>query len=440
MAGEIDAIVAELNKAFEDFKSKNEQEIKEIKAGIQAAPADLTKVNEALDKLQEAHNAVEAKRAAEAKRLEDLEKKLNRPNLGGDDKVAVERKEFNTVLAANAAERKKAFVPLDETGYVEYKAAQDHYLREGKENLTSEERKVMSVGSDPDGGYFVTPDLSGRIITKVYETTPMRQVASQQTISTDALEGIEDTDEAGAGYAGELAVSANADTPQVGKWSIPVFWIDTEPKATQQLLDDAAVDIEAWLSAKVADKFSRFENAEFVTGAAAKIRGITGYTMAADSGSGVTWGSLGYVATGTSGGFPASNPADKIHDLIGLLKDAYLMNARFMTRRAVVTSIRKFKDGQGNYLWQPSLAAGVPETIAGYPMTRAEDMPAVGADSLSLAFGDFKAGYQIVDRQGIRVLRDPYTAKPYIKLYTTKRVGGGVLNFEAIKFLKFGTS
>ena len=206
------------------------------------------------------------------------------------------------------------------------------------------------------------------------------------------------------------------------------------------LLDDAAVDIEAWLSGKVGNKFGRFENAEFVAGATGKIRGFTSYSTAADSGAGVTWGSIGYVASGASADFASSNPADKIHDLIGAVKDAYLANSRFVTRRSVVTKIRKFKDGMGNYLWQPSFVLGVPETIMGYPLTRAEDMPALAANSLSLAFGDFKEGYQIVDRQGIRVLRDPYTSKPFIKFYTTKRTGGGVVNYEAIKLMKFATS
>lgn len=188
------------------------------------------------------------------------------------------------------------------------------------------------------------------------------------------------------------------------------------------------------------NKLGRFENAEFVGGATGKIRGLTSYTMAADSGSGVTWGSIGYVATGVSADFAASVKGDKLFDLTGLLKSDYLPNAQFMTNRNVITQIRKFKDGQNNYLWQPSFVLGVPESIMGFGVVRAEDMPALAANSLSLAFGDFRSAYQIVDRQGIRVLRDVYTSKPYVKFYTTKRTGGAVVNFEAVKFLKFGTS
>jgi HK97 family phage major capsid protein len=265
----------------------------------------------------------------------------------------------------------------------------------------------------------------------------MRQISSIQAIGTDALEGIEDLGEAGAGYAGEHTQGSDTTTPQVGKWRIPVWWIDTEPKTTQQLLDDANVDVEAWLSGKVSDKFSRFENLEFVTGATGKIRGFTTYTNTEDTGSGVPWGEVGFVKSGANGDFAATTPADKLFDLIGVLKNFYLPNSRWVTRRSVITKIRKFKDSQNQYLWQPGLIAGQPEMILGYPISRFEDMPALATNSYSLAFGDFRAGYQIVDRMGIRVIRDNLTSKPYVKFYTTKRTGGGILNYESFKLMKF---
>lgn len=442
---QLKAAFDQIGKAFEEFKTSHTEQVKEIKKGL-ADPVlteRLTKIEKSLDAAVEAKAAIEAKFATEAKEREALEAKLNLAALTGGkpEDAAAELKAFNATMAGIASERKRSFAPIDAEGYAGYKAAYGKYLREGQQALTNEEFKTLSVGSDPDGGYFVTPDTSGRMIKKVFETSEMRQIASVQAISTDRLQGMEDRDEAGAAYAGEHATSGNATTPQVGKWDISVFWIDTEPKVTQQLLDDAEVDIEAWLAAKVADKFARFENNEFLNGAANKIRGfVGGYETAADDGTGVTWGKIGYVATGTSGDFAASNPADKIFDLIGTVKNAYLQNGRFVTRRSVITKIRKFKDGQGNYLWQPSFVMGQPEMIAGYPVSRFEDMPALGANSLSLAFGDFRAGYQIVDRSGIRVIRDNLTAKPYVKLYTAKRTGGGVLDFDAIKLLKFGVS
>jgi HK97 family phage major capsid protein len=300
--------------------------------------------------------------------------------------------------------------------------------------------KTLQVGSDPDGGYWVTPDVSGRIVRRVYETSPVRQNASVQSISTaDALEGMEDLDEAAVGYAGEHSVSGVTTTPQIGQWRIPVYWIDTEPKTTQQILDDASVNVEAWLASKVSDKFGRFENSEFINGVN-KVKGfVLGYTLALDSGSGVTWGTVGYMKTGVSSDFAATDPADDLVDLVGLLKNEYLANAKFYTRRSVITLIRKFKaETDHGYLWQPSFVAGMPEMIMGYPVVRMEDMPALANGSNSLVFGDLGQAYQIVDRQGMRVIRDNLTSKPYVKFYTSKRVGGGVVNFEAIKVLQFG--
>lgn len=441
MSDTLETLLEQQGKAFDAFKSTIETEMKSKLGKDDPIITDkLGKIEKSLDAAVEAKSALEAGILAERKEREALEARINREGIkGGIDeaKRTLEIKDFNVTLGSVAADQKRAFAPLDSAGYDAYKSAFNNFLRKNDRLLTPEEIKTLSVGSDPDGGYFVTPDVTGRMVKKVFESSPMRQISAVQVISTDKLEGIEDLGEAGAGYAGEHAVGSDTTTPQVGKWSIPVHWIDTQPKTTQQLLDDAAVDIEAWLSGKVGDKFGRFEEAEFVAGAT-RIRGITSYTTAADDGSGVTWGTFGHVVTGVSSDFAASNPADKIHDLMGCLKSAYLPNARFLTRRSVITKIRKFKDGTGNYIWQPSFVLGVPETIMGHPVSRAEDMPALANGSLSMAFGDFLQAYQIVDRQGIRVLRDPYTAKPYVVFYTTKRTGGGALNFEAAKFLKFG--
>jgi len=436
---EIKSLVEKTGEAFEAFKKSNDENLKKRDVVIEEKMA---RIEGDLDKAVEAKAALERQIAAEKKEREDLELRLSK--LGtkgtGDDRFDVELKSFNDALKASAKDRQAAYEPVDADGYRAYKSAFRSFMAKDARLLTADEIKTLSVGSDPDGGYLVTPDTGGRIVTKVYETSEMRQIASSMTISSDKLEGIEDLGEAGAGYAGESAQGSDTTTPQVGKWSIPVWIIDSEPKATQSILDDASVDVEAWLSGKVSDKFARFENAEFVNGAT-KIRGIASYTTAADSGSGVTWGTIGHIATGTSGAFgtTVATQADKLIDLMGLLKNAYLSNARWVTNRAVLTLIRKFKIGATTdaYVWSPGLGVGIPETILGFPVSRMEDMPAVAANSLSLAFGDFRTAYQIVDRIGIRVLRDPYTAKPFVKFYTTKRTGGGVVNFEAIKFLKF---
>jgi HK97 family phage major capsid protein len=439
----VEELITEQGEAFAEFQKTVSTELTELKKRGRAdtlTVEKLTKLEKSMDDAIEAKNRLESGLLAERKEREDLEKRLNRPGATATSEQALLVADFKSQLNRRRADlRKPAVDDVDQKMFDDYKAAQLHYLRTGKDDLSPDEIKTLQISVDPDGGYLVTPDTSGRMVKKIFETSPIRQIASVANTSKDKVEGIEDTDEAGAGYAGERAPSGNTDTPQVGKWEIPIANIDTEPKATANMLDDADFDIEAWLGGKVGDKFGRFESAEHCTGVggANKIRGFTTYDVALDSGSGVAWGSLGYIKTGVNGDFAAEDPADKLFDLIGLLKNGYLLNARFVTRREVITKMRKFKDDNDNYMWQPSLVLGNPESFAGYPITRAEDMPALSSNGNSLAFGDFREGYQIFDRQGIRVLRDPFTAKPYIKFYTTKRSGGGVLNYEAIKILQF---
>ncbi|WP_417480137.1 phage major capsid protein, partial [Maricaulis maris] len=211
------------------------------------------------------------------------------------------------------------------------------------------------------------------------------------------------------------------------------------PAATQQLLDDAMVDVEDWLAEEVRDVFAAQESAAFVSGDGInKPRGLLDYTAVAEGTQ--AWGELGYVATGTAGGFDATDPADALIDLIYAPRTAYRAKGRFLMNRQTVSAVRRFKDADGNYLWQPALGEGATSTLLGYPVTEAEDMPDIGTDSASIAFGDFARGYLVLDRQGVEVLRDPFSAKPYVLFYTTKRVGGGVQDFEAIKLLKFGVS
>jgi HK97 family phage major capsid protein len=438
---EVKSLIEKQGEAFAAFKETHA----ELKKNDSLTAEKLERIEKALDTAVEAKAALEAAIVAEKKEREELEARINREGIKATSeagaKAELELKDWNTFLKSNAAARKQAFEPMDANGYQNYKEAFESFMRKSERLLSADEMKTLSVGSDPDGGYFVTPDIGGQIVKRVYETSPMRQHASVQVISTDALEGIEDLNEAGAGYAGEQAQGSDTTTPQVGKWRIPVYWIDTEPKATQQLLDDAAVNMEAWLADKVGDKLGRFENAEFIAGSIGNIRGLVDYTTAADAGAGVTWGSIGRVDSGLNGDFmaDANKPVDRLFDLIGTLKNEYMANAKWFTRRSVVVKMRKFKDTTNQYLWQPSLVAGQPEVFMGHAVVRMDDMPTLATNSLSLAFGDMARAYQIVDRQGIRVLRDQYTSKPFVKFYTTKRVGGGVINFEAIKLMRFTT-
>lgn len=316
-----------------------------------------------------------------------------------------------------------------------YKSAVQHYLRYDDKTLDAEQVKALSVGSDPDGGYLVDPDTSGRVTEKVFETSPMRQYASVQEISTSSLEGLFDLDEVGMGWVGETQSRTATSTPQLKRWSIPTHEMYAEPRATQKLLDDSSIDIEGWLSAKVADKFARTEADAFVNGNGVnKPRGFLTYPAGTDNP-----GQIQRKATGVDGGFAAApDGADKLVEMVYSLKAPYRTNATWAMNRLTMSGVRLLKNSDGDMLWQPALTAGQPSTILGHPVASFEDMPDyTTTDALAIAFADFAEMYQIVERMGIRVLRDPFTSKPYIKFYSTKRVGGDVINFEAGVLLEF---
>jgi HK97 family phage major capsid protein len=438
---EVKSLISQQGEAWEAFKATHAElqaEVKKLGSADSLLEQKLVKIDNALSIAVEAKDAIDA-------RLLAAEKQMGRPGFGhnGGPDMDAEVKAFNALAAANAATKNRPTpAPLDAEGVAAYKGGYNVFLKGGRDALEDTERKALSVGSDPDGGYLVPADMTGRIVAKIFETSAMRAICDVVQISTDALEGIADTNEfSSGGWVSETGSRSETNTAQLGTWRIPVWEVYVEPRATQQLLDDAAVDIEAWIGAKIADKLARVQNDAFINGNGVnKPRGIAQYTTAATADSSRTWGTLEHVATANNGDFASSNPGDKLFDLVGAFKDHFLQNARWVTTREVMTKIRKFKDtAGGTYLWQPGLQVGQPQQLLGYPVSIAQDMPALATGSLSMAFGDFRQGYTIVDRIGLRTLRDPYTAKPYVKFYTTARVGGGVVNFEAIKFVKFGS-
>lgn len=229
------------------------------------------------------------------------------------------------------------------------------------------------------------------------------------------------------------------NTPQLSELTFPTMELYAMPAATQSLLDDAAVDIEAWIAAEVDIAFAEQEGTAFLSGDGVnKPKGVLAYDKVANAS--WSWGKIGYVATGAAGAFASSGAQDVLIDAIYSLKAGHRQNGNFMMNRKTQSTLRKFKDSTGNYLWNAPASAGQAATLLGFPVAEAEDMPDIAADSFSVAFGDFRAGYLVVDRTGIRILRDPYSAKPYVLFYTTKRVGGGVQNFEALKLVKFAAS
>jgi len=292
----------------------------------------------------------------------------------------------------------------------------------------------LSVGQDSAGGYYVYPDMTGRIVSKVFETSPMRAYASVVAIGTDSLEGYYDNEEVGFGWVAEQEARPATATPASGKYRIPVHEMYAMPDASQSVLDDALIDLESWLDGKISDKFARAEATAFVTGSGVdKPRGFLSYPAGTD-----LTNSVEQVNTGVNGGFAAApNGGDVLITALYGLKAQYKANAVWFMNRTTAALTRKLKDSDGSYIWSPGIAAGQPATLLGYPVASFEDMPSPATGSLSITVGDMRQAYQIVDRMGIRMLRDPFTAKPKILFYATKRTGGAMINGEAIKTIAF---
>ena len=313
------------------------------------------------------------------------------------------------------------------------------YLRTGDDDgLRGLELEGKALSITGDGGYLLDPQTSATIRSVLTSGASIRQVANVVNVNATSYDVLVDTTDVGAGWNDESSVSETT-TPTVDRISIDLFELSALPKASQRLLDDSAFDVEGWLAEKIADKFSRAEADAFINGDGSdKPMGILSHTKVAQAS--WSWGNLGYVVTGTSGGFDPSDPADAIIDLVYALGARYRANGTFVMNSKTAGSVRKLKDGDGRFLWSDGLAAGEPARLMGYPVLIAEDMPDVAAGSYSIAFGDFHAGYTVAERPDLRVLRDPFSAKPHVLFYATKRVGGDVSDFAAIKLLKFGTS
>lgn len=445
---EIKTLILDQGKAFEAFKEANDARIKEIekKGSVDVVTVEkVARIDEALNGLAEAKEAVERKLPA---RLDAMEAKINRAMLGGDlkgdEKAEAELRVFNAEVKARAAQRgEHSLADFDAKGYADYRKAFVTYLRKGDRALDGNELKALAATVDPDGGYLVPADMSGRMVARAFETSPMREYASVQVISSDALEGLYDLQSGvSGGWVSERAARPETNTPQLGKWRIEVNEQFANPAATQRILDDAVVNVEAWLATKTGDILGRTENGAFVTGdGIGKPRGFTAYTTAATADATRAWGVFEHVNTGQASGFltTASGP-DCLLDLIGAFKAVYINgNTAWYANRAAITAVRKLKDQQGMYLWQPGLQLGQPQTLLTFPVRLMQDMPALASGSLSMALGDMSQAYQIVQRAGITTLRDPFTNKPYVHFYSTARVGGAAIDFEALKFLRFGS-
>jgi HK97 family phage major capsid protein len=404
-AGDANKILADLQKSVEDFKAEHRKELADLKKGmgdvVQSEKVD--RINAEIGNLQSA--------------IDEVNKLIAASRVGGGNGAELSADEKAHASAFNAYFRKGVDAGLRD---LEVKAS-------------------ASTDSDPDGGYVVDKQTEQTIDRVLGTVSAIRSIAGVLTISTSIYRKLVNQGGAAGGWAGEREARPETAAPKLAALEFPVMELYANPAATQALLDDARIDIGAWLGDEVSITFAEMEGAAFYGGDGQnKPRGIASYPMVDNSS--YAWGKIGFVKSGVAAALndATHNGGDAILDLVYSLKQGYRQNARFLMNRKTQAAVRKFKTlgDTETYLWQPSLQVGQPASLAGYPITDDDNVEDVGSNKFPVWFGDFRRGYLIVDRAGIRVLRDPYTNKPYVMFYTTKRVGGGVSNFEAIKAIK----
>lgn len=311
------------------------------------------------------------------------------------------------------------------------------YLRHGSELAV----KSLSVGSASDGGFAVPQEIDTRIDALLKTISPLRTIANVVRVGSSGYRKLVAKGSAVSGWVSETAARPETDTPDFVE-IVPSFGeVYANPAASQAMLDDAMFDVENWLASEIASEFARAEGAAFVSGDGVnKPKGFLTAPVAAGDDASRAFGTLQFLASGAAGGFAAQNPQDRLVDLVHALRTPYRQGASWVMNAATLAVIRKFKTNDGAFLWQPALIAGQPDQLLGYPVIETGDMPDIGAGSLAIAFGNFRAGYLIADRTETRILRDPYSNKPFVHFYATKRLGGALVNSEAIKLLRFSTN
>ncbi len=313
----------------------------------------------------------------------------------------------------------------------------DGYVRRGSDI----ELKSFSGAVAADGGYAVPKEIDAVIDATLKSASPIRSIANVVSVGSAGYRKLVTQNGVASGWAAETAARPESDTPVFNE-IVPIFGdLYANPAATQAMLDDAQFDVEGWLAGEISAEFAKAEGSAFVSGDGVdKPKGFLTAPTAATGDAVRPFGTLEYVASGAAGAFAGSNPENRLIELVHALRAPYRQGASWVMNGKTLATIRKFKTADGAFLWQPALAAGQPDTLLGYPVIEAEDMPDIAANSLSIAFGNFRAGYLIAERSETSILRDPYSNKPYVHFYATKRVGGCVSNSEAIKLMKFAAS
>lgn len=386
---EVKAAVDALHGAFETFKQEH--------ANAGTDPLDQAK----LDRLNANVGVLQT-------RVDQLSAKSKRPGFGADDAPA-------------GSEYKQQFI--------------NGFVRQGIE------AKSLNVTTDAEGGSAVPEEIDSTVDTVLADLSPVRSVANVVRVGSSNYKKLITLGQPASGWVGETASRPETNTPVFEEVSPPYGELYANPAASQAMLDDARFNVEAWLAEELAQEFAVQEGAAFVAGdGTSKPKGFLDYATSNGDDTARAFGTLQTVVSGAAGAFPASDPADMLVELVHALRPAYRQNAVFMMNTQTLSQIRKFKDSDGAYLWRPGLADQMPATLLGYPVVEAEDMPDIAGGVSAVAFGNFKRGYLIADRMATRILRDPYSNKPFVHFYATRRVGGAVVDSNAIKLLKFSAS
>lgn len=432
---------AEARRRLHEQKSRGLQAVRDVATRVHVEARkgrsdpllhqQVSRINGHLDRLDAKERAdLRSQNAALAAQNRQLQTKLARPPI-----------QPGALRAGSYSSRSTAFAA--------YRKASLQYLRTGQENfggisLRELERKAgMHTGSNPDGGFLVHPEYdTGPLEALLRDAVVMRQVATVRPITGASLKKPVSLGGTTAGWVGEREAPTSTETPRIAELEFSAMELYAEPLASQGMLEDSMIDIETWLAEEVNLTFAEQEEVAYTSGnGVKKPRGFLDYDKVANAA--WSWGNIGYFATGAAGAFPtaavATNQGDPLWAMIYGLKNAHRTNAKFMMNSGTVGVCRTLKDGEGRWIWADPVE-NQPSKLCGFETVVNEQMPAIAANSYSIAFGDFARAYVIVDRVGVSVLRDPYTNKPWVKFYTRKRTGGGMQNFEALKLLKFAAS
>lgn len=416
--------------AFDEYKKVNDQRLTAIKEGKSTADFDakLARMDEAISGLDE-----------QKSRLETLEKRLSRPGAtgGGNDRVTPEAEAYKTAFLgwvrnpSDVRRQQDLQQRAKELRKIEAKSDEDGF----------ETRAAQTVTSTGSAGGFALPEVIERAIARLsVDISPIRQIATVRMVGSPDYKELFDINGAAFEWLGEAATRNQTNTPDLAEVA-PTFGLaSAKPQASEESLDDLFFDVENWLVSSAAEAIAQGEGAAFVAGNGTNrpTGFLSGPAPLSTTDASRAFGTLQYIPGGQAAAMPTS--ADIFYDIIYSLRARYRANARWVTSKLVLAAMRKYKDSQNQYLWQPSLVTDQPATFMGYPITEAEDMPAVAANAFPVAFGDFKEGYLIADRVGMRMTRDEITTPGFVKFYVRKRVGGKLRNTQAIKLLKISTT